>query len=184
MADNQWPYERYRKVSSLNYEPRRMLNSFLITPSMEFSYSLCIEYMKNWFLKRFNKHFFGDNYEFVYVDGSHVFDEFNLKDRQRLLMKAGPDQGALAILPTIDDDFNREQLEDSFMGADVMVRRSHYQDSFFKDRKNDRYISTILTLISMNFVFKVRVETLAQQMDLFKRMKLMYRVGYTQGEYI
>lgn len=184
MADNQWPYKRYRKVSSLNYEPRRMLNSFLITPSMEFSYSLCIEYMKSWFLKRFNKHFFGDNYEFIYVDGSHVFDEFNLKDRQRLLMKAGPDQGALAIIPTIDDDFNREQLEDSFMGADIMVKRSRYQDSFFKDMKNDRYISTILTLISMNFVFKVRVETLAQQMDLFKRMKLMYRVGYTQGEYI
>ena len=182
--ENNFPFERYRKVTSFNHEPRKMLNSFLITPSMEFSYSLCIEYMKNWFLKRFNKNFFGKDYSFVYIDGSHVFDEYNLMDKQRLLMKAGPDQGALSIIPTIDDEFNREQLEDSFMGVDIMVRRSRFQDSFFKDFKNDRYISTILTLISMNFVFKVRVETLAQQMDLFKRMKLMYRVGYTQGEYI
>ena len=160
------------------------LNAHLITPSLEFSYSLCIEYMKEWFLKRFNKDFFGKDRAYVYVDGSHVFSEFNKLNKEQLLSRSEPNKGALAIVPTINDEFNREGIEDTMFGTDILVRRARHDDSFFKDKAHDRYASVQLTLINMTFTYKIRVETLAQQMDIFARMKQTFRVGYTWGEYI
>lgn len=177
-------YERYQKINFADITRRKMLNAHLITPSLEYSYSLCIEYMKHWFLKRFTKDFFGKDNMFVYVDESHVFGEYNRMNKEQLLSRQEPGKGALAIIPTLNDDFNRDQLEDAMFGVDMMLRRSRYEDSFFKDKAHDRYISMRSTLIEMDFTFRVRVETLAQQLDLFKGMKQTYRVGYTQGEYI
>ena len=175
---------RYTPVDINEMFKTKPLNSHLITPSLEFSYSLCIEYMKEWFLKRFNKDFFGKDRAYVYVDGSHVFSEFNKLNKEQLLSRAEPNKGALAIVATINDDFNREGIEDTMFGTDILVRRARHDDSFFKDKAHDRYASAQLTLINMNFTYKVRVETLAQQMDLFARMKQTFRVGYTWGEYI
>ncbi|MBP5595842.1 MAG: hypothetical protein J6Y02_10715 [Pseudobutyrivibrio sp.] len=183
MADIK-PYERYQKINFADITKRKMLNAHLITPSLEFSYSLCIEYMKDWFLKRFNKDFFGKDFAYVYVDDSHVFDSYNRLKKDQILNRSEPGKGALAIVPVLNDEFNREQLEDSIFGVDMMLKRSRYEDSFFKDKAHDRYISARLTLIQMDFTFKVRVETLAQQLDLAKAMRQTYRVGYTQGEYI
>ena len=177
-------YGRYKEVKFNTIRDRKMLNSHLITPSLEYSYSLCVEYMKNWFLKRFDKNFFGENYSNIAVDESHIFSDFRALTKEQLIMRAAPEKGVLSIVPTIDDSFNRDNLEDAMYGVDMMVKRSRYEDSFFKDKAVNRYISSTLDLIFMNFTFKVRVESLAQQLDLFKRMKQTFRVGYTQGEYI
>ena len=177
-------FDRYKTVSFSQVRNRKMLNSHLIMPSLEFSYSLCIEYMKAWFLKRFKKDYFGKDYKYVFVDDSHIFGQYKEFNKEDLLFKGGPEQGKLSIVPTIDDNFNREGLEDAMYGIDMMVKRSRYEDSFFKDKARDRYISSTLSLISMEFTFKVQVETLPQQLDLFRCMKQTFRVGYTQGEYI
>ena len=56
------------------------LLSSLCTPSYVHAYSLCIGYMKKWFLDHFPENYF----KTIYIEGKHVIDEYkkyNNKER-------------------------------------------------------------------------------------------------------
>ena len=52
------------------YKPK--LYKSLVCPSYVHGYSLAIEYMKKWFLSKFDKKYF----KFVHINGKHVLDDW------------------------------------------------------------------------------------------------------------
>lgn len=154
----------------------KRLHADLAVPSYVHGYSLAIEFMRHWFLERFDKNYFNT----VYINGKHVLDDFKNFNRD-VIKKQKP---MLAITPTVEYDHDREAIDLYMADPSLFLRRSNYQQSFFKDPERDQYLGFQFQTLKMNFNFKIRVSTRAQQLDLFKKMELRFRLGATQREYI
>lgn len=169
---------KYRIVDINTIRQRKKLNDYIFISSYEHSYSLCIQYMEKWFMSKFPEGFFADD---PYIDNSHVFHESRELSKNILLSRGNP---RCAIYPTIDDSFNRDNLDLHQFGLTNHFRFSRYEESFFKDAIHNSYLSLNMDMICMNFVFKAKFKTLSQQLDAFKYMKMAFRVGSTQGAYV
>ena len=154
----------------------KRLHADLAIPSYVHGYSLAIEFMKHWFLERFEKNYF----KTVHINGKHVLDDFKYFNKD-VIRKQRP---MLAIIPTVEFDHDRESIDLYMADPSLFLRRSNYQQSFFKDPERDQYLGFQFQTLKMNFGFKIRVGTRAQQLDLFKKMELRFRLGATQREYI
>lgn len=139
------------------------------------SYSICIEYIKTWFLEKFKKDFF----KTIYIDGKHVLDDARNLSEIRKLKRLKP---SLAIIPNIDLAFDKEKLDSYPFGLNLYMATAKYKDSFLCDPANNVYLGIGLETNLINYTFKVRLSTKAEELDMFKFMKMAFRVGYTQGE--
>ena len=161
--------EEFNKVNS-----KTMYRSICV-PSTTQSYSLCIEYMKNWFLSKFPK----DTFPSVYVEGKNIFDDFRSLSRSELLKRQNP---ALVITPAIDWDFNNENIDSYPYGMELYAMTGKFKDSFFSCPKTNSYMGIGMQTMLMNFNFRIRLETRAQQLDMYQFIKLACRIGFTCGE--
>lgn len=153
----------------------KTLHQRLSIPSMVQSYSLCIEYAKRWFLNLFQ-----DNpFKSIYVDGKNVFDDYRRMSSLELLKREKP---ALAIIPTFDWSFNDENKNLYQFGSNLYRAAGLYKNSFYRDPDHQSYLGIAMETLFMEFTFRVRVETRAQQLDMFKYLQLAGRVGNTIGE--
>lgn len=158
----------------------QMMNKSLLknlcVPSASHAYSVAVEFFKNWILGKFDKGYF----KTVYIDGRHLFDEFaNINERE--LIKRG--KPAIAIIPTLDIDFNRDGIDVNQYDLNYYARTFNYRDTFFKDLEKDLYIGISLDQLLFQFNVKVKVNTKAKQLDLMRYMKMAYKVGATSGYY-
>ena len=81
------------------------------------------------------------------------------------------------IEPRVEYDYDRDGV-DFYMGPPTMyLKRCPYQEAFFKDPDNSLYLAAVPRAMRMDFNFKVRTNTRSQQLDLFNRMELNFRVG-------
>ena len=150
-------------------------------PSYVHGYSLAIEYMRDWFLQKFPKDKStpsGTMFKTVYINGSHVLDNwknwnnYNIRKEKPMLL----------IVPTLSPDWDRENV-DMYMGdAGIMLRTSRIEDSFLRDYKNKIFLYVRLREMEMNFSFRIRVNSRAEQLDLMNKMELWFRVGTTQQD--
>lgn len=146
----------------------------LAIPSYVHSYSLAIDYMYRWFESKFVKNFFVGG---IYVDGKHVLDDYKNKDKRQIIKGQQP---RARIEPRIEHDYDREGLDNYQAPVQMYTRRSNYNKSFFKDYDRNLFLGMNLKALRMDFNFKVRVNTRAEQLDLAQRMELYFRVGATQ----
>lgn len=153
------------------------MNKSLCVPSFAHGYSLSIEYMRKWFLSKFDKEYF----KTVYVNDSHVFNDFRSMDSLNQLKRLKP---SLAIIPQIDFEFDREKVDTFQFDLNMYTARSRYEDSFFKDKAKNVFMNIGMKVDMINFIFKIRVSTKAQQIDLAQWMKMAFRIGSTHGDYI
>ena len=144
----------------------------LSLPSYVHGYSLAIQYMRDWFLSKFPKEYF----KTVYINGKHVlsdwkqFNNYNIKREKPML----------SIVPTVDYDYDRENI-DMYQGDETMfLRTSDYEQSFLKDYQNKQYLYCRMKALKMNFAFRVRFNSRAEQLDAYNRMELWFRIGSTQ----
>lgn len=155
----------------------RLLSS-LCTPSYVHAYSLCIGYMKKWFLD-----FFPDNYfKTIYIEGKHIIDEYKKYNTKEMIKRPKP---ALAIVPNPDLQFDNENLNWKFGDINMNSRITNNRDVFFIDKDRNIYIGCIDELMLINFTYKMKVNTRAKQIDLFKF--LQFNVGdrgTTSGKYV
>lgn len=151
------------------------LYSSISIPSTIHAYSLGLEYIKKWFLGKFGN----DYFKTIHVDGKHVLDDFRDFNVTKSLKKLKP---SLAIIPEIDLDYDFETISLYESGLDLHTRRSSLQHPFFKDDSRDMYLSMGIDRLKMDITFRVRVSTRAQQIDLYKFIRMAFRVGTTQGE--
>lgn len=159
-----------------NKQPRLLMSSVTI-PSQYQAYAVCVEFAKEWFLNKFAHHYFNS----IYVDGKHSFDEFRkYSDIDEKLRRVNP---ILAIIPSIDMTNNRGWI-DSSPEIPMLLRRSRFEGTFFFDTStcNTKYLQIMFKTILMNFTFKMRVNTRAEELDLFEFVKIMHRAGYTETQ--
>lgn len=161
-------------VYNMGYTPR--LYKAIQLPSYVHSYSLCIEYMKSWFLKQFPPEYF----KTVYVNGRHVLDEWKHFNNYNIKRE----KPMLAVVPTVNYDWDREGLDTYLADKNILLKRSNANQSFFKDWERMKFIYLQMREMEMNYTFKIRVESRAQQLDLFNRMELYFKIGSIHHEYL
>lgn len=152
-----------------------VLYNNLYVPSYVHGFSLAIEYMKEWFLK-----YLPDiNFRYIHINGKHMFDDYKRFNNQNIKRE----KPCLIITPNVDYEYNRDNRDLYQAPADIFLRRSDYQRSFFKDTDNKLYLGMQMQNLRMQFNFRVKVSTRAEQLDLKEKMNLRFRIGATQGEY-
>jgi len=155
----------------------RQYRSDVILPSEYHAYALCTEFAKEWFVNKFPEKFFTS----IYVDGSYSFDEFRkFSDMSQLYRRTPP---LLAIVPSIDMEHNRNWIDSSPEGLPGMLRRSRYEGVIFSDIRDNRGLHLALQMksILMKFLYKMRVNTKGEQMDLANMIKFKHRAGFTES---
>lgn len=154
----------------VDYSPK--LYKSLALPSYVHGYSLAIEFMKNWFLENLPK----DYFKVVHINGKHVLDDWKHFNNYNIKRE----KPMLAIIPTVDYDFDRDNLD--MYGADqnIFLKKSKYQQSFLKDYDNMAFLYMQMRALRMNFTFRARVNSRSEQLDLYNRMELCFRIGATQ----
>ena len=171
--DNLVPVDRLRLIKKEN----RKLISTVLVPSASHSYALAVEYIQKWFLSKFSK----DYFKTVYIEGKNIFDESRKFTIDKTARRQNP---AVAIIPTIDFSFDRDKLDLALGGLELYEEKSTFDTCFFRDYENKLYIKEIDQLNQLSFTIRVYVDTRAKQLNLWHYMKLAFRVGATQGEYI
>ncbi len=164
------------EITSFEQYSKKELYSSIAIPSTVHGYSNGVEYMKNWFLDKLP-----DYFKTVHMEGKHAFDDFRRFNKDESLKREKP---ALSIIPSLVFEYDRERLDSYPYGIDHYMQRSDYEGAFFKDHDKNRYIGMTAEQLQMNFTFKMKLSSRAQQLDLYKYIQMAMRVGYTQGEYI
>jgi hypothetical protein len=155
-----------------SYRPK--LYRSLAMPSYVHGYSLAIEFMRNWFLRQFPK----DYFKWIHINGKHVLDDwkhfnnYNIKHEKPML----------AIIPTVEYEYDRDQIDTYMADKDLYLKKSNYQQSFFKDYDTLQFLYMQMRALKMNFTFRVRVGSRSAQLDLFNRMEIWFRIGATQHQ--
>ena len=80
----------------VDYKPKLYKN--LMLPSYVHGYSLTIEFMKKWFLEKFDK----DYFKTVHVNGKHVLDDWRRFNNYNIKRE----KPMVAIVPTLENDFD------------------------------------------------------------------------------
>lgn len=160
------------------YTPKtpRLLCSSVTLPSQYNAYATCTEFARNWFLEKFPQNYFNS----VYMDGSKSFDQFRMfRKINQQLKRTNP---LLAITPSINNEHNRDFI-DVNMSLGGYLRRSKMEGTFFSDTRPGvwKHLAVQFKTILMNFTYKMRVDTRAQQLDLMEYIKYRCRAGMTES---
>ena len=169
--------ENFKPVQICDIKSRhsKTLYRSICVPSLVQTYSLCIEYMQNWFLSKFDK----DTFKSIYVDGKNIYDDFRSLSRIELLKRQKP---ALTIIPSINWEFNDELLDAYPFGLSMYRQSGKFKESFFSAPETSSYLGIGMETTLMEFNFRIKLETRAQQLDMYRHMKSACRVGFTCGE--
>ena len=162
-------------INEIRKQHSKTLYRSICTPSTVQSYSLCIEYMKNWFLNKFKP----DTFKSIYVDGKDIYDDARKLSRIEMLKRQKP---ALAIVPSIDLEFDNDKLDSYPYGMDLYTQVGKFKNSFMSIKETNSYMGIGMETLLIPFTFRIKLETKAQQLDMYKYIKLACRVGYTNGE--
>lgn len=158
-------------------KPKKLYKS-LATPSVVNSYSIAMQYIKNWFFSKFDEDFFKS----IYVDQQHPLEDFRkIRTINNALKKQKP---SVAISSQINSDYNRDNVDLYQAPISVYLKRTKHNNSFFNDPEKNLNLSVLFRVMEINFGFKIRLSTRAQQLDVLENMMLAFRIGSTQGEYI
>lgn len=168
----------YREVKFKNVSYEKQLNRNIIVAPLHQSYALCVEYMKHWFLQKFDSDFFS----WTHIDGSHVFGEITKYSRQEIMSHNSDDKASLTIIPTIDDDYNRDRLDQNLFGLDQFINTTKIDKAFLQDPINHKYIMMKMDMMLLNFTYRVKVPSRAIQLDTQKYMKLAFRTNLSESQ--
>ena len=146
-------------------------------PSFVHGYSLAVEYAKNWFLDKFPKGLFKK--ESVQISNRYVVDDYRRLTKSEILSREKP---LVIITPQLTYDYDLETVNMYNYGPDLIARAGWRSDPFFRD--SERHIKMIMNmqLMEVRFNYRVVLYTMAQQMDMYKRMEILFRIGSNQGE--
>ena len=109
------------------------LKQNIAIPSIAHSYGMAIEYMRHWFLKQFEK----DYFKSVYVDGKYIFDDF--KEFNKIPLKK--EKPMLAIVPTINTEYDRDKVDLFQGGRELLVRRTSFHNTgFLQDFEKNHFL--------------------------------------------
>ena len=68
-------------IDEIRRQSSKTLYRSICVPSTTQAYSLCVEYMKKWFLSKFAP----DTFKSIYVEGKNIYDDFRSLSKLELL---------------------------------------------------------------------------------------------------
>lgn len=142
----------------------------LCIPSTIHAYSCAIEYIREWFLSKFDPGFF----KYIYVSSGNHYMDFKQFNKEEMLKREKP---MLAINPSINFDFDNDTGSLYEMPIDILRRQKTFTNSFFQDKVNNIYLAMEPELYEYGFQFKIRVSSRSHQLDLWKYMNMAFRIG-------
>ena len=152
---------------------RPSLKCDLFIPSYVHSLSVATEFIYNYVLSKFPENYF----QTIHVVGKHPFEDFRRLQKGDLAKRENP---AVSISYTLRYDFNDNYLDLNLLGVNKYLKRSQWQRSFFKCPHNKLYIGMDLETMMIDYNFRFRVNTRAQQLDLYNRLRKVFRLGCTE----
>lgn len=155
---------------------KNLKTNLIVAPQYQ-AFSLAIEYMSKWFYSKFDKNFFHHKF----LDASHILDQFRTLRTRDLIVVNKP---SAHIAVDEDSNFNRNNIDLYNLGATLYTNRGSIQDSFFKDREKNVYITFVPRQIKLTFSFSIRLATKAQQDDVASICEMVFRAGGSQKHYI
>lgn len=173
--------QRIEVENVYGFDRVKKLNGNLALPSYVHGYSLAIEYMYNWFKSKFDKDFFRGG---IYIDGKNVLDDYKRLNEYAMKNIIKGQNPRARMEPRVEFDYDREGIDLYQAPPEVYLRRSKFEDSFFKDYERDMFLGLRPRALRMNVNYKVRLNSRSQQLDTYNRMELYFRNGATQYEYI
>lgn len=168
-------YIRFDPKKLNKHRSAKSLYRSISIPSVANAYAQCVQFAQDWFLSKFHK----GTFKSVYIEGKYAFNEQRFVDMSSKIVRPKP---ALSIIPNINMEFNNDNVDMYQYGTDLYQPLGPSKDSFFKDRDNQAYLGMALETLFVGFTYKIKVETRAQQLDLYKYIQLACRVGNTTGE--
>ncbi len=157
-------------------EDKMDLNTSLVVPSTVNAYSIGVQYAREWFISKFPSDFFKS----INIEGRNIFYDFRKMSKEQMLKRLKP---ALSITPQLQLDHTRDFVDSYPFGAKMFARSCNFNDSFFRDYENNLFIGLVPELMLIDFTFRVKLYTKAQQIDLYKFMQLNMRIGFSQSEF-
>lgn len=154
---------------------RPSLKCDLFIPSYVHSLSVATEFVYNYVLSRFPENYF----KTIHVAGKHPFEDFRRLQRGNYQIRENP---AVTISYSIQYDYNDNNVDLNLLSTNKYLKKSQWQRSFFKCPHKGLYLGMDLEAMMINYNFKFRVNTKAQQLDLFNRMRKVFRLGCTETD--
>lgn len=155
----------------------KIMRTSVSLPSQQQAYAVCVEFAKHWFLEKFKPNYFNS----IYINTTHSFDEFRkFSTINQQVKRTNP---LLSITPNIDITHNRQWI-DTLPEIPLMLKRSRIEGTFFNDVQKGLHLQLIFKSILMNFTYKIRVDTRAEELDMVEFLKLNHRAGWTESREI
>jgi hypothetical protein len=138
--------------------------------------------MRKWFLAKFPDGYFGENNEDFYVAGQHAFHDFRTRSKEKMLKKNRP---SVTMSARANLEYDRDKIDMYPYGVNLYLSRFHTtaENSFFVDKRNNIMIAQDFEIMDAEIHYTIRLATKAQQFDMYKYCRMLFRVGATQGEY-
>lgn len=149
----------------------------LCTPSISHTYSICVEYMRNWFVRRFADGYFKSEF----IAGKNILADYLNKDLLDYVKRGKP---SLMITPRLDYEYNREFSSLYNFGKNIYSNKARFNDAFFKDDISGNLLSIQMEQLRVEFNYKVKVSSFNHAMDLYKFMQLAFSPPTTKTKYI
>lgn len=152
---------------------RPSLKCDLFIPSYIHSLSIATEFIYNYVLSRFPKEYF----KTIHVNGKHAFEDFRRLDVGDLAMRENP---SVSLSYSVQYDYTDNLLDYNLLSINKYLKKSQWQRSFFKCPHKNLYIGMDLEAMMINYTFRFKVNTRSQQLDLYNRIRKIFRVGCTE----
>lgn len=151
------------------------LNSKLYPTGFEHQYDCIVGFAKKWILSITGEDFFNN----IYVNESISYKRTKRKTQLELLKYDNPQ---IAIVPRIDSNFNRDNIDLYQRGIETL-QLSRIDESLIRDTDNKSYIGMHPRQIKIDFDIRIKLSSKIQQLSLFELLKLGLKAGSTQDIY-
>ena len=152
---------------------RPSLKCDLFIPSYVHSLSIATEFIYNYVLNRFPQNYFNT----IHIAGKHPLEDFRTLEKGNFVKRITP---AIALSYNIQYDYNDNDIDYNLLSTNRYLKRSLWQQSFFKCPSKSLYLGMDLEAMMINYNFKIQVNTKAQQLDLYNRIRKVFRLGCTE----
>ena len=152
---------------------RPTLKCDLFIPSYIHSLSVATEFIYEYVFSRFPPKYFKS----IYVANSNPLEDMRRMNRGDLAVKENP---CATLSYSLQYDYNDNNTDWNLLSTNKYLRVSQWQRSFFKYPQKGLYIGMDLEAMLINYNFKFRVNTKAESLDLYNRIRKIFRLGCTE----
>ena len=90
----------------------------------------------------------------------------------------------IAFTPVPDLQYDRDGLDQYMGNRSLYLRKFNHTGSFFRDYENNIFLGMNVRDLKIDFNIKCRVETLSQQMNLYRKIEMYANVGVTHYDHV